>query len=91
MRGAPPVDTEETLSPRDLLLETLMLGLRTYRGVDCADVKRRFGIDLIATNGELVERLRTNGLIKRHQARLIPTLDGLAVADSLATRFRLGL
>ncbi len=90
-REARPVDTEETLSPRDLLLETLMLGLRTYRGVDCADVKRRFDIDLIATNGELVERLHVNGLIKRHEARLIPTLDGLAVADSLAAMFRLGL
>jgi len=88
-RGAPPVDNEETLSSRDLLLETLMTGLRTYRGVDCADVKRRFDIDLIATNDKLVARLRTNGLIKRHEDRLIPTLDGLAVADSLAAMFRL--
>jgi len=88
-RGAPPVDSEETLSKRDLLLETLMTGLRTYRGIDCADVKRRFDIDLIATNGKLVERLHANDLIKRHEDHLIPTLDGLAVADSLAAMFRL--
>ena len=90
-RGAPPIDNEETLSPRDLLLETLMTGLRTYRGVDCADIERRFGVDLIETNRDLVQRLRANGLIKRHQTRLIPTLDGLAVADSLAAMFRMGL
>jgi oxygen-independent coproporphyrinogen-3 oxidase len=84
-----PIDNEETLSERDLLLETLMTGLRTYRGVDCAEITRRFGTDLIATNHDLIERLRANGLMKRFETRLIPTLDGLAVADSLAGMFRL--
>jgi len=88
-RGTRPLDNEEALTPRDLLLETLMTGMRTYRGVDCADIKRRFDIDLIATNDKLVRRLHTSGLIKRHESRLIPTLDGLAVADSLAAMFRL--
>ena len=88
-RGTPPVDNEETLAPRDLLLETLMTGMRTYRGVDCADIKRRFDIDLVAKNNQLVKRLHSSGLIKRHESRLIPTLDGLAVADSLAAMFRL--
>ena len=87
-RGAPPIDNEETLSSRDLLLETLMTGLRTYRGVDCAAAKQRFDTDLLATNKELVERLRANGLIKLHRDRVIPTIDGLAVADSLAGMFR---
>jgi oxygen-independent coproporphyrinogen-3 oxidase len=88
-RGVAPVDNEETLSARDLLLETLMTGFRTYRGVDCADLKRRFDYDLLETNADLVNRLRANGLIKRHETRLIPTLDGLAIADALTTMFRL--
>ncbi len=88
-RGKKPIDNAETLSRRDLLLETLMTGLRTYRGIDTADIRRRFGTDLLATNAELVERLHANGLVKRHASRLIPTLDGLAVADSLAAMFRL--
>ena len=81
-QGKPPVESEETLSPRERLLETVMMGLRTYRGIDDAG--------LVAHNAELVERLCANGLIKRVGSRLIPTLDGLAVADSLAAMFRLG-
>jgi oxygen-independent coproporphyrinogen-3 oxidase len=79
--GRSPVEDEETLTGRQRLLETLMMGFRTYRGVD--------GAELIARNGALVARLCASGLIKRQASRLIPTLDGLAVADSLATMFRL--
>ena len=85
-----PLDNEETLSPGDLLLETLMMGFRTYRGVDTREIERRFDVDLFAHNAELIERLHTNGLIRRNETRLIPTLDGLAVADSLSAMFRLG-
>ncbi len=66
-----------------------MTGLRTHRGVDGEEFARRFETNLLETNAGLIERLRANGLIKRHGARLIPTLDGLAVADSLAAMFRL--
>ena len=88
--GRRPVDNEEALTPRDLLLELLMTGFRTYRGIDNAAIERRFGVDLFAANAALVRRLRDTGLVKRDGSRLIPTLDGLAVADSLATMFRLG-
>ncbi|NIM02189.1 MAG: radical SAM family heme chaperone HemW [Acidobacteria bacterium] len=88
-RGVKPIDSEETLSRRELLLEALMIGLRTYRGIDTADIERRFDTDLLAANRELVERLHVNGLILHHGSRLIPTLDGLAVADSLAAMFRI--
>ena len=90
-QGRPPLDNEETLSPGDLLLETLMTGFRTYRGVDTREIERRFDVDLFAHNAELVERLHTNGLIRRNETRLTPTLDGLAVADSLAGMFRFGV
>ena len=88
-RGDRPLDNAETLSSRDLLLETLMTGMRTYRGIDCDEIKTRFATDLFALNAQLIERLFHAGLIKRHESRLIPTLDGLAVADSLAAMFRL--
>jgi putative oxygen-independent coproporphyrinogen III oxidase len=88
-RGDRPLDEQETLAPKDLLLETLMTGMRTYRGIDFDEIKSRFDVDLLARNDKLIERLFTAGLIKRHESRLIPTLDGLAVADSLAGMFRL--
>jgi oxygen-independent coproporphyrinogen-3 oxidase len=88
-QGRPPVDDEETLTRKDLLLEALMTGFRTYRGVDIAEIERRFAVDLAGANSELIARLFDSGLIKRTGGRLIPTLDGLAVADSLAAMFRL--
>ena len=88
-RGEQRVDSEEMLTSRDLLLETLMTGFRTYRGLDTAEIERRFAVDLAATNTGLIQRLHKSGLIKCTDGRLVPTLDGLAVADSLATMFRL--
>ena len=86
--NASPIDATEQLAPADIMLETLMTGFRTYDGVDAAAFTQRFGVDLIGLNASRIERLRGSGLIKRVDRRLIPTLDGLAVADSLATMFR---
>jgi putative oxygen-independent coproporphyrinogen III oxidase len=88
--GALPWEGEETLAPADLALEALMLGLRTAAGVDLAAVRRRHGVDLAAANGELLARLDADGLARRDGDRLVPTLDGLAVADGLAEGFELG-
>jgi oxygen-independent coproporphyrinogen-3 oxidase len=88
--GVRPVDGEERLDARALTLEALMTGLRTYAGVDLERVRRRWGIDLLARNRGLLERLAALDLLRLEGPRLVPTLDGLAVADSLATQFELG-
>ena len=66
-----------------------MTGLRTYAGVDLAAVRRRFGIDLAGPNGAAVAALEREGLLTVAGDRLVPTLDGLAVADTLALRFEI--
>jgi oxygen-independent coproporphyrinogen-3 oxidase len=86
--GRSPVESTERLSRDDLILETLMTGFRTYHGVDLGQLSERFEIDLAATNRERIARLVDSGMVKRFERRLVPTLDGLAVADSLATMFR---
>ena len=86
--GRSPIESTESLSRDDLILETLMTGFRTYRGVDLGQLSERFKIDLAATNRERIARLVDSGMVKRFERRLVPTLDGLAVADSLATMFR---
>jgi oxygen-independent coproporphyrinogen-3 oxidase len=48
--GRRPIAGEEQLSPAELAFEEVMLGLRTYAGVDTAGIRRRYGIDVIATN-----------------------------------------
>jgi oxygen-independent coproporphyrinogen-3 oxidase len=89
--GESAVAGEETLSRDDLALETLMLGLRTYAGVDLERFAERFGTDLLASNRPLVERLAAEELVTLDGDRLVPTLRGLAVADGLASCFRLDI
>lgn len=87
--GERPVAGSENLSPRDLALEGLMLGFRTYEGIDLGRFRERYGVDLVAGNERLIDRLSSEGLLTVEAGRLIPTLEGLAVADSLARDFDL--
>ena len=84
------VDGRETLSDEDLLLEAVMLRMRTKDGLDLAWVRERFGIDFLKVNEDLVAKLSTDGLLELDEDWLRPTLDGLAVADRLAVAFNVG-
>jgi len=87
-----PIAGSEDLTPEDLAVEALMLGFRTIEGIDLARFRDRYGIDLAARNARLIERLERDGLLRidRSQgSRLLPTLEGWAVADSLARDFEI--
>jgi len=88
--GELPVAGSEDLGPRELALEDLMLSLRTTAGLDLEAFRRRHACDLGARNGRLIEDLAARGLLAETGGRLVPTLEGLAVADSLARAFDLG-
>ena len=85
--GKRPVAGREDLSLRELLLERLMLGLRTTEGVDLEEIRARHGVDLWRTNGEVIEEQVRAGRLALEGRRLVPTLAGMAVADSLALAF----
>jgi oxygen-independent coproporphyrinogen-3 oxidase len=87
--GERPVAGSEELMPQDLALEALMLGFRTAAGIDSRRFQARYGIDLLAGNAQLIERLESEGRLRVADGRLIPTLEGLAVADSLARDFEI--
>lgn len=87
--GVRPVEETETLDALALTLEAMMTGLRTYAGVDLEQIRRRWGVDLRATNVDHIHRLVAQGLVTVEGDRLTPTPDGLAVADSLAQHFDL--
>jgi oxygen-independent coproporphyrinogen-3 oxidase len=89
-QGRRPLAGEETLGDRELLLETVMLRLRTAAGLDLAAVRARFGVDLLVLNRVLVERLVADGRLELAGELLRPTPAGLAVADGLAAGLRLG-
>ncbi len=87
--GRSAIAGSEELSDQDLALETVMLGLRTAAGVDRADFHRRFGFDLVERNRRGVDEARERGLLQVSSERLIPTLEGWAVADGLAASFEI--
>ena len=88
--GDRPIAGTEDLSRQDLALEALMLGLRTFDGVDLDAFHERYGVDLRKHNEPLIERLAGDGLLKLEGNALVPTLAGLAVTDSLARAFEMG-
>lgn len=75
--GERPVAGSEELTSEDLALEALMLGLRTAEGVDLKTFRERYGADLVLPD-------RLEGLLNVADGRLVPTLEGWAVADTLA-------
>ncbi len=85
--GDRPLEGSETLGDSDLALETIMLALRTAEGIDLARFEQRFGLDLVARNQARIERAIDGGLLRQEDGRLVPTLEGLAVADGLAASF----
>ncbi len=89
-RGERPIEGQETLDAQALALEALMTGLRTYAGVDLGRIRSDLRIDLVAANADLLERLDRAGLVHVQGDRLVPSLDGLAVADGLAAQFEIG-
>ncbi|MES1210974.1 MAG: coproporphyrinogen III oxidase family protein, partial [Acidobacteriota bacterium] len=85
--GERPVAGSEELTAEDLALEALMLGLRTAEGVDMERFRQRYGVDLLERNESQLERMA--GLVNVKDGRLVPTLEGWAVADTLTRSFDL--
>ncbi len=82
------VAEQERLTSEQLVLEALALGLRTTRGLDLEHMSGRYGIDLRPANAALIDELVGRGLLQgRAGSRLTPTLEGLAMADTLAGAF----
>jgi oxygen-independent coproporphyrinogen-3 oxidase len=85
--GRRPVEGEESLSRDQLAMEAVMLGLRTADGIDLDFLRARFGVELVAANREVVDRLVTNGCVSICGGRLRPTMSGMLIADALAGEF----
>jgi len=83
-KGEKPVDQSEQLSQVELALEALFLGLRTKDGIDLAEYKARFDVDLLSDKKRIIDELIANKLVQIKNGCLCPTITGMAVADSLA-------
>lgn len=67
--------------------EALMVGLRLSEGVDVAEVRRRFGVDVRAAHAELIRQLVASGFMLDDGVRLRLTFQGLLVQSAIAARF----
>ncbi len=67
-----------------LALEALFLGMRTKDGINLQQYKTRYGSDLLVDKKQVIDELMKSGLLELKDGSLYPTLDGMAVADSLA-------
>lgn len=83
--GRSPIDSRESLEPRELLAEALLLGLRNYEGVDPSRVSALTGIalDAYALDSKL-DLLVEQGFLRIEDEMWRPTLKGLRTADWLA-------
>ena len=79
--GEPP--EREDLTPRDYVLERLMTGLRTSRGVDVAAVATVSGIDVRDRYAGPIEAARAHGWLRYDGARLCATAEGVARLDGI--------
>jgi oxygen-independent coproporphyrinogen-3 oxidase len=80
-QGKPPVAGSETLTPEQVYLETLLLGFRTRDGVDREIFRNRPGTE------EILGHLQQAGLVELVEGRVVPTVKGVLVADSLPLLF----
>ena len=79
-----PVARSEKLSNDELALESLFLGMRTADGVNLESFKKLYGFDLLAVKKRIIGALIDNKLVVLKNNHLCPTLEGMALADSLA-------
>ena len=80
--GRRPIDFEEVLDGEAIQLERLMIGFRTYAGVDTSTLS-----PLSEAQRRRIDGWIKRGLLREDGVRLRPTLEGLAIADRLAAEF----
>ena len=81
VQGKSPVAGSETLTPEQVYLETMLLGFRTRDGVDQEVFQHRPGTK------EVLRHLQQAGVVQILDRRVVPTVKGFLVADSLPVLF----
>ena len=81
--GLPVWDEEERLEPAAAFRETVIMGLRMTDGLAVEELRRRFGIDVVAYYGSALTRLTEQGLLELAQGRLRLTKQGLLLANAV--------
>lgn len=76
----------EELSDDDLLKELVMLSLRTSKGLDLKEFKKRAGFDLLKRKNQLITALHRENLIRISHGYLRLTKNGMLVSNIIIRR-----
>ena len=79
--GYAPIAGKEILSEENRIMESLLLGLRTSKGIEIDLVRHVAGL------GSRVKHLEQSGLVTVRGGRVLPTREGLLYADGLPLLF----
>ena len=82
-----PIDGRERLDRRQMITETVLLGLRTSDGIDTARFSARFGVSIQQLLGGVVSRLESRGLLTSHSGRIAATNRGMLLLDAITAAF----
>jgi oxygen-independent coproporphyrinogen-3 oxidase len=84
--GLTAIEAEETVGAASAARETLLLGLRTVRGVDLCRFKREYGAGLLKHLEENIGTLEAAGLLLVTEGRLRLIGRGFTLSDEVLTR-----
>jgi oxygen-independent coproporphyrinogen-3 oxidase len=78
---------EEQLTRKQVIQETLFLGLRMQEGIAVSEFFDIFGTDALKPYEEFFEQLESNGLITFQEDRLRLTKEGMLLSDEIFLNF----
>jgi oxygen-independent coproporphyrinogen-3 oxidase len=67
----------ETITPEDLMIETLLMGMRLVSGISKSDFLHRFGSDISAFIPKTINSWTEKGLLENDSKRIALTKEGL--------------
>ena len=85
--GRSPVAIRRRLSAEERLADVMFLGLRLSNGIDLAEVRRRYGVDVWARWGSELGVCVEAGLLVREAEKLRLTRDGMLLSSEVMQVF----
>ena len=86
-KGQLPVRAKESLTPGQLMIEAIYLGLRQARGISIPDFNHRFAVDFQTFFQKVLSDPGLNELLKTEDKYCRLTPQGMLVMDTLVGRF----
>ena len=74
---------EEAVAKQDEIEYEIMLKLRTRFGLDLSEFKNKFGVDLLTSKGNVINKYVEDGYLVLNENRLFPTFDGMMILDKI--------